>query len=86
MSKVEEISMKTIEDKLRDKGIPNNEFIVMNEIIQATKYTNLKSRRYNEEWILLCMLMRMKSPTTYNFLRDNQILPLLCIRTIQRQV
>ncbi|XP_071579404.1 uncharacterized protein [Temnothorax nylanderi] len=84
--KAEEISMKTIEDRLRDKKIPDNQLNVMREIIQATKCTNLKSRRYSEEWILLCMLMRMKSSTAYNFLRDNQILPLPCIRTIQRYI
>ncbi|XP_039306121.1 uncharacterized protein LOC120357987 [Solenopsis invicta] len=84
--KVGETSAKTIEDQLKNKKIPNNQLIVIREIIQATKYSNPTGRKYNEEWILLCMLMRMKSPTTYNFLRDNQILPLPCVRTIQRQV
>lgn len=86
MIKVQEVSVQTIENELRDKGIPNNQLNVMREIIQVTRCTNPKGRRYNEEWILLCMLMRMKSVAAYNFLRDNHILPLPCIRTIQRQV
>ncbi|XP_020298903.1 uncharacterized protein LOC109863121, partial [Pseudomyrmex gracilis] len=69
---------------MKKKQIPQHQLIAIQEIIKTTKHKNLKGRRYNKEWILLCMLMHMKSPKAYNFLRDNQILPVPCVRTIQR--
>ncbi|XP_011877410.1 PREDICTED: uncharacterized protein LOC105567277 [Vollenhovia emeryi] len=56
----------------------------MLEIMKAAKCANPKSRRYNEEWILTCILMHMKSPSAYEFLRSNEILPVPCVRTIRR--
>lgn len=82
MIKVKEASVKNIEDTLKEKQIPKNQHIAIQKIIKATKHKNSKGRRYNEEWILLCMLMHMKSPSAYDFLRSNDILPVPCIRII----
>ncbi|KYN07063.1 hypothetical protein ALC62_01978 [Cyphomyrmex costatus] len=84
MTQIKEISRQTIEDELKKEGIPKNQLTAIHEIIQAAKHRNPKGRRYHEEWILLCMLMHMKSPSAYDFLRNNQILPVPCIRTIRR--
>ncbi|KAF0740072.1 Uncharacterized protein FWK35_00016710 [Aphis craccivora] len=54
------------------------------EIVNASKVTNLKNRRYSENWILLCMLLKIRSPSTYGFLREQGILPLPCPRTIRK--
>lgn len=83
MTKIKEISMKSIEDQLKGTQISHNQLIAIQEIIKAAKH-NTKGRRYDEEWMLLCMLLHMKSPKGYDFLRNNQILPIPCIRTIQR--
>jgi hypothetical protein len=84
MSKMKEISTQTVEEELKKKEIPKNQLNAVHEILQAAKHKNPKGRRYHEEWILLCMLLHMKSPSAYNFLRNSQILPVPCIRTIRR--
>lgn len=84
MIKFKEASEKNIEDILKEKQVPNNQCIAIREIMNAIKHDNPKGCRYNDEWILLSMLMHMKSPTAYNFLRSNNILPLPCIRSIRR--
>ncbi|XP_011707952.1 PREDICTED: uncharacterized protein LOC105462800 [Wasmannia auropunctata] len=84
MIKIKEISTQNIENQLQRKEIPKNQITAIHEIIQAAKHKNPKGRRYHEEWILLCMLMHMKSPAAYEFLRNNQILPVPCVRTIRR--
>lgn len=33
---------------------------IINEIISASKVTNLKNRRYSEDWILLCTLLKIR--------------------------
>lgn len=83
MAKIKEVSIISIKDQLKEK-VPQNQLAAIQAMIEATKHKNSKGNRYDEEWILLCMLIHMKSPTTYNFLRDNQILPLPCVTTIRR--
>ncbi|XP_071652308.1 uncharacterized protein [Temnothorax longispinosus] len=84
MTKIKEISVNNVEDQLKGTHVSRNQLIAVQEIIKAAKLKNTKGRRYSEEWILLCMLLHMKSPKAYDFIRDNQILSLPCIRTIQR--
>lgn len=84
VAKVKEISEETIEDRLKKRNIPKNQMCAMLEIAKAAKCANPKSRRYNEEWVLMCMLMHMKSPNAYEFLRNNEILPVPCVQTIRR--
>lgn len=54
---------------------------VVKSIMKSCKYKNKKSNRYSDEWILMCRLFHIKSPAGYNFLRNNNILPLPCIQT-----
>lgn len=48
------------------------------------KVKNSKGRRYSEDFIVLCMLLHIRSPGGYNFLKNNSLLPLPSIRTIRR--
>ncbi|XP_050066806.1 uncharacterized protein LOC126555886 [Aphis gossypii] len=57
---------------------------IINEIISTSKVHNPKSRRYSEDWILLCILLKIRSPSTYTFLREQDILPLPCTRTVRK--
>jgi len=41
-------------------------------------------RKYTREWLLLCLLLRIRSPKAYNMLLDNQILPLPSRSTMHR--
>lgn len=84
MSKMQQTSLDNIVEHLEQKNIPENQLKVVQEIINTTKHTNAKSARYDENWILICLLMHMKSPSAYNFLRNHEILPMPCVRTIRR--
>lgn len=50
--------------------------MLINECISIAKLKNPHNLRYSENWLLLCLLLKIKSPSGYNFLRINDILPL----------
>lgn len=53
------------------------------ECVSAARYRS-ENRRYTEHWILACLLLDIQSPSGYSFLRDNEILPLPCVTTVQK--
>lgn len=69
---------------MKDKGIPKNQYNVVKEIIKASKCKRREGIRYSEDWMLLCILLYMRSSAGYNFLKNNYILPLPCISTVRR--
>ena len=40
--------------------------------------------RYNHRWLLECTLLRIKAPKAYRHLKDQDLLPVPCISTIQK--
>lgn len=72
------------EKQLASGNITQNQVHVVKQIIEVAKHTNSKGRRYSEDWMLLCMLLHMRSSCGYEFLRSNEIVPLPCPRTIRR--
>lgn len=82
--KIVALSTDSLSEELNSHGLSNNEKLAIKEILSAAKKKNTKNRKYSEDWILLCMLLHMRSPASYNFLRDNEVLPLPSIRTIRR--
>lgn len=80
-------SEKSFSSYLESSKLPPNQKHALREIVAAAKCKDAKKgRRYSEEWLLLCMLLHMRSPTAYNFLRNNNIIPLPCVRTIRKYV
>ncbi|XP_018375241.1 PREDICTED: uncharacterized protein LOC108769007 [Trachymyrmex cornetzi] len=77
--KMAEINNESVDEMLTNRNVPKNQRIAIKEIISAANSKNKHGKRYSEEWLLLCMLMHMRSPMSYNFLRDNEILPLPCV-------
>lgn len=65
------------------KNVHPAQKLLITECIKQSKYLKKTSRRYTSEWLLLCLLLHIKSPTTYNFLRTNEILPLPSISTVR---
>jgi len=49
--------------------------MLINECISAATRSNTHGRRYSEEWLLLCLLYKIRNSSGYNFLRNNNILP-----------
>lgn len=81
---IEKLNAETVAEKLKklQPNIPKNQFTVIEEIINGAKRKSSKGNRYTEDWLLLCMLMHIRSPALYNMMRNNDILPLPCSRTI----
>ena len=84
--RMSEICSSSVEKILEEHKIPANECLAIREIFQASKVKNCKNRRYSEDWLMLCLLLHMKSPTTYTFLRENNFIVLPCSRTIRKYV
>lgn len=63
--------------------VPANQKLVIQEIISAAKKKDLRGRRYTDEFIMLCMIMNIRSQSNYNFLRNENIIPLPCTKTIR---
>ena len=85
-TKIVEIRKESFIQKLGITNTPKNEQSAINEILLAAQKSNSKTRRYSDEWILLSMLLHMRSPKTYNFLRETAILPLPSTQTVRRYI
>ncbi|XP_074115739.1 uncharacterized protein LOC141538260 [Cotesia typhae] len=78
------ISEDGVLKQLRDNDIAKNQCDVVQEILKASHCKKSSGRRYSENWLMLCMLLYMRSVSGYNFIRDNNILPLPCVSTMRR--
>ncbi|XP_046746176.1 uncharacterized protein LOC124411225 isoform X2 [Diprion similis] len=78
------ISKESFDEKCSKLNIPAAQRITLNEIIAAASATKSNGRRYSNEWIMQCLLLNIKSPSLYEFLRVNNFLPLPCSKTIRR--
>lgn len=47
--------------------MPEIQKTCIKEIMAAARLTNLKGRRYTNDWIMLCILMHIRSPSAYEF-------------------
>lgn len=52
------------------------------ECFAASKTKNPKSRRYSENWLMLCLLLNIHSPSAYKYLRTSALLSLLNPKTV----
>lgn len=82
-TEIASIRGETLADRCSKLNVPTGQQTVLREIIAAAGKKNDKSRRYGEEWIMLCLLMNIRSPGYFEFLRKNNVLPLPCHRTIR---
>ncbi|XP_046595750.1 uncharacterized protein LOC107223825 isoform X2 [Neodiprion lecontei] len=78
------INNEPFDEKCSKLNIPAAQRITLNEIIAAASTTKSNGRRYSNEWIMQCLLLNIKSPSLYEYLRVNNILPLPCSTTIRR--
>lgn len=77
---------QTKEANLTDEhlnNIPKNQKLVIQQIISAAKKTDSRGNRYSEEFIMLCMLLNIRSKSDYEQLRSLKVLPLPCTKTIR---
>eukprot|EP00102_Acyrthosiphon_pisum_P020235 XP_016657445.1 PREDICTED: uncharacterized protein LOC107882880 [Acyrthosiphon pisum] len=78
------LSDASINEIMSSKNLSAPQSVLIQEIIKASKNPNKKNRRYSEDWILLCILLKIRSSSTYVFLREQDILPLPCPRPIRK--
>lgn len=76
----------SIEDELKKKNICENEKIVISKILKAFKCKSRMGHRYSDEWLILCLILHMKSPATYRLLRETNMLPLPCRSSIKNEL
>lgn len=57
---------------------------VVEQIISSARTKSIKGRRYNDDWIIQCILLHIRSLKDYKYLREVGLLPLLCGKTIRR--
>ena len=81
MVRLSENSSSNLIDK---QNFSKNEKAAIQEILNASKVKAPKGRRYSDEWIILCVLLHMRSSATYRRIRELGILPLPCERSIRK--
>nr|XP_054923076.1 uncharacterized protein LOC129382872 [Dermacentor andersoni] len=85
-SKLLEISNETLERLSREANLPEAQKLVLKECVAAGKARSKNGRRYSDDWILLCLLLHIRSPGGYRFLMESEILALPSVRTIHRYI
>ena len=76
-----------IEDNLVEeivKSLPEEQKEIVRMFMKNSKLLNSKSARYTLKWMYECLLIRIKSPKTYEHLRNHKLLPLPCAKTLQK--
>ncbi|XP_064461742.1 uncharacterized protein LOC135371698 [Ornithodoros turicata] len=75
------IEESTLESQIAD--LPQKQKECVRHCVQAAK-KSAKGMRYSKEWILECILMKLKSPRLYKHMRRQQILALPSESTLNR--
>ena len=83
-NKIISVSENALNDLIDKQNISKNEKLAIQQILKASKAKDPKSRRYSDDWIILCVLLHMRSPATYRLIRDLGILPVPCERSIRK--
>jgi len=73
MSKINNESIKEKIDQC-DNMNESQKTLIM-ECFSASKVKNNKNRRYSENWLMLCLLFNIRSPSAYTYLRNSALLP-----------
>ncbi|XP_049273328.1 uncharacterized protein LOC125759099 [Rhipicephalus sanguineus] len=76
------VADETLEEKI--SSLPRKQQASVRACFQAAKQTSKKGMRYNQEWILECLLMKLKSPRLYQHIRKNEILVMPSKTTLKR--
>lgn len=63
-----------IQDKI--SGMNDSQKCLIKEYFAASKIKNSKNRRFSENWLMLCLLFNIRSPSAYKYLRKSALMPL----------
>lgn len=59
-NKMKNISNRSINEILDTNNLNEPQKLIIQEIINTSKVTNPNNKRYSEDWILLCVLLRIR--------------------------
>lgn len=79
-----ECNNQFLKDKLQ--GMNDSQETLILECFSASKVENSKLCRYSENWLMLCLLLNIRSPSTYNYLRSSALLPLPHKKTVRKHL
>ncbi|XP_023244756.1 uncharacterized protein LOC111642617 [Centruroides sculpturatus] len=80
-----ELKMKQLSaDKL--DSLPPRQKLIIEHMLKACHIKSKKGMRYDINWLLDCLLLKIRSPSLYEFLRNNDYLPLPCQSTLHQYI
>lgn len=82
--KIKVVNDEEVQHKIEKMNLSCAQKMLVMECIKMTRYKEKSSRRYSASWLHMCLLLHIKSPRTYAFLRKNEILPLPAISTVRK--
>jgi len=74
----------SIENKLKELTINESQKSLIMECFAAAKVKTSRNRRYSENWLMLCLLFNIRSPTAYKYLKITALLPLSHPKTVRK--
>ncbi|XP_049274332.1 uncharacterized protein LOC119403619 [Rhipicephalus sanguineus] len=78
---------ESIEEEVLEKSIlslPRKQQACVRQCFEASKRASTKGMRCNEEWMLECILMKLKSPRLYDHIRKHEIMVLPSRTTLKK--
>lgn len=76
--------METLERKCEELNISDMQKLTIKKIICSASKKSLKEFRYSKDWIILSLLIHIKSSANYEFLRRTGVLSLPAACTLRR--
>lgn len=70
-----------LKEALKKVDLPDAQQMLIMECVSAAK---TKSKKGRNNWLLLCLLLHIRTPAGYRFLRNNDISPLPAVETVRR--
>ncbi|KAH7964989.1 hypothetical protein HPB49_002734 [Dermacentor silvarum] len=80
------LSDDLLSETLTEANLSEAQQMLVRECVEAARHQSKKGRRYTNNWLLLCLLLHIRSPSAYRFFRENDVLPLPSVKTIRRYI
>ncbi|KAH6946164.1 hypothetical protein HPB50_011978 [Hyalomma asiaticum] len=81
MSNIGEEELESLPQRL-----PEGQRIVVEECIKLDTCISSKGRRYSDKFLTMCLLLHIRSPAAYEFLRRNNLMPLPAVSTVRKYI
>lgn len=88
ISKMNDATAATAEDILQQKlqGLSQKQQLAVRQCFEAAKRKSTRGMKYNKEWMLECILLKMRSPKLYDYIRRQNILVIPGKTTIRKYI